>query len=210
MTAGAGSSSFAAASTAMPSPSGIWMSRITRSGRKSRIAAIACATPPACPATATCSTDSSSSARRSRTIAESSTMRTCTTRSMRRRHTPRYAKPAHPDVGVCPTGTSGGQLVLQGVADQLRAGGEPQLLENAGAVGADGLGREVELRRDLAHGLAGADQAQHLVLAVGEGLVRDGRAAGVERRGELLGEGGGHVCAAAHDLPDRLDQVLRR
>src|SRR2546423_13940703 len=58
------------------------------------------------------------------------------------------------------------QPVLQGVADQFRTGAEAELLEDTRAVRAHGLRGKTQLRGDLTHGSAGADQAQHFVLAV--------------------------------------------
>src|SRR6201984_2633444 len=105
-------------------------------------------------------------------------MRTCTTPMMPHSLAPRYRGLPHVAVGFCPTragvARSGRQLVLERVADQLRAGVEAQVLEDASAVPAHGLRGDGQLDGDLAHGPPGADQAPHLVLAVRQRLVCHG------------------------------------
>src|SRR3954465_7719623 len=57
-------------------------------------------------------------------------------------------------------------------AEQFGTGLEAQLLLDVLAVGFDGLDAQTELVRDLPDRLAGADQAEHFQLAVGQPLHR--------------------------------------
>src|SRR5271155_3135183 len=66
------------------------------------------------------------------------------------------------------------QPALQRVADELRAGSEPELLLDVRAVGLDGAHRQIQLRGDLCVGVPERDQSQHVGLTLGEIVRRSG------------------------------------
>src|SRR4051794_28761607 len=98
------------------------------------------------------------------------------------------------------------QMMIERVAHELGAGGPAQLLLDMRAMGLDGPGREEELFRDLAVGMAEGDQSQHHELALAEivgwpgWLVRCGGHAGAETGVEVGVAGGGQA--------DGLEQLL--
>src|SRR5262249_24074111 len=81
---------------------------------------------------------------------------------------------------------SDSEMVLDEVPDDVRVAAERHLLEDSRAVGAHGLGAQRELGGDLLDAAAGTEHAEHLVLAVGERLVRLALA-GAKSGHELLG-----------------------
>ena len=60
--------------------------------------------------------------------------------------------------------------MLEGVADEGRTALEAELFHAAGLVRFDGACAEEELLRDLLRGMTESNQAQHLCLALREGL----------------------------------------
>src|SRR5437763_7542343 len=115
---------------------------------------------------------------------------------------------------VYETTDSGGPLgresLLDDVADQVRVGLEVQLAQQAAAVGADGLRPDRQGDRDLLVGLPGPEQAQHLILARREGLVRSTGEPRAQLDGQPLGERGADVGAAGVRLLHRGEQLGRR
>src|SRR5260221_4182756 len=103
------------------------------------------------------------------------------------------------------------QVIEDGVANDVGVGPQPGLLEDMRAMRADGFDAEIEAGGNLADRLAGAEQAEDLVLPVREALMRQGGpAAALEHMG---GDCRGHVRAdirpAGGDAPNRLQQFFR-
>src|SRR6185503_17147809 len=92
------------------------------------------------------------------------------------------------------------QLVLDGVLDELCIVRQAELAQDARAVGADRTRAEKHLLRDLADRLAGSEQPEHAVFAIGQRLVR--RACPVRRQAgsQFLRQPGADVAAALGDL----------
>ena len=91
------------------------------------------------------------------------------------------------------------QPALQRIADQLDRGGEPQLLEHAGAVGRHGRRAHRERRRDFLHPFAGGQQAQDLVLAIGKQLEGGLVPVSLQLDGQALRYRRGDVLASLRD-----------
>lgn len=89
-----------------------------------------------------------------------------------------------------------GQPVRDHVLHELGVVPQVHLLKDVGPIGAHGLDAQRQLPGDLADGLARADQAQHLELAVGEQFVRRAVGALPEREGEVLGDPVADVLAS--------------
>src|SRR4051794_32651913 len=66
------------------------------------------------------------------------------------------------------------EVVVEGVADELRARRAVDLLLDVRAVRLDGAGGEEQVLRDLRVGVPERDQLQHLALALGEVVRRPG------------------------------------
>src|SRR5258706_14174773 len=100
--------------------------------------------------------------------------------------------------------------MLHRVVDELDIAREPELLEDAPAIGADRRRTEVHLLGDLLEAPARGEEPHHAVLAIRKPLVRRAVLVGREPRGELLRERGAHVAPAAHDLLHRGRELLAR
>src|SRR5579871_1290964 len=99
------------------------------------------------------------------------------------------------------------QAVLQGVADQFRLRVHAHLLHEARLVGAHRLHRQVESVGDVGHRLAGDQQAEHLILAVRQRLVRFAFGVRHGAEGELLRHFSADERTAARHLADGRDEL---
>src|SRR6266568_8840870 len=115
--------------------------------------------------------------------------------------------------------TSTDEGVLQRVAHEVGVGAEPEFAQDPRPVRADGFRADAGHRGDLLVALAGAEQAEHLVLANGQAVAGTRDVAGGELGGNPLGERRRHVRPARMHLANgghelrarpRLIDVARR
>src|SRR6266699_4441469 len=115
--------------------------------------------------------------------------------------------------------TSTDEGVLQRVAHEVGVGAETEFAEDPRPVRADGFRADAGHRGDLLVALAGAEQAEHLVLANGQAVAGTTDVAGGELGGNPLGERRRHVRPARMHLANgghelragpRLVDVARR
>src|SRR6266702_2990276 len=96
--------------------------------------------------------------------------------------------------------TSTDEGVLQRVAHEVGVGAEPEFAQDPRPVRADGFRADAGHRGDLLVALAGAEQAEHLVLANGQAVAGTRDVAGGELGGNPLGERRRHVRPARMHL----------
>ncbi len=102
-------------------------------------------------------------------------------------------------------------VMLNSIACQIRIRFEIQLRQDAGTVGTDGFDAEGELIGNLGNRAPGGDQTEHLMLTIGQGIVKRLLAVAVlmhVRRKEFSH----HGCDVFSPLPDSLNsmnQLLR-
>src|SRR5581483_10757480 len=102
------------------------------------------------------------------------------------------------------------ELVTDGVVHERRVAREPELAQDARAIGTYRAGREAHLARDLADLLAGGEQPHHAVLAIRQFFMQRFLRIARAFRGENLRQRGAHVFAAVRHFAHRGGQFLRR